>query len=254
MARKSTEPVLLDLPDQNPAEAVYVIDGEIKTLELTPTPRSHQVDTLRDLISAANRFTASPDDAETTEPPSVWVDEHAVRLVIDDGEHRANTVAFPLFESDQFKTLCALATGKPKFQQKPFVRLLRVDLAGCLSDSILLNQVRRLKFENSSVVSGEVKHARESMGREITSKVNAVENGELPEEVIVHVPVYRNRGEVTLVQPVRCALEIDPALGEFQLTPLPGEIQRIKDAALADIEDRLGAGLTEGIHLYNGRP
>lgn len=241
LGAKAATPIPVENDD--PASNVFAINGKLETLAKPFPERDHAAGSLADLIELANRFAA--DEASS---PVVWFDRDSVILVIDDAKRRIDHVGMALVESELFERVLAL---KGEWQeQKAFVRLLRVELAGTLPPVALLEKVRRVRFDNGQTVTSEVKRDRESMGREITAKIEA-DGGDLPEEVTLMVPVYRNPGERD-AYPIRCAVEIDHARGAFRLTPLPDQIECAYQAALASIRARLASGLAKNVPAYLG--
>lgn len=240
---RQSEPV--PILDKDPKRTVFLVAGAPLEIGHDPAERSHHVACLGDVIALANRF------AQEGHKPAVWYLEDDVCLVIDDDGHRNSTVRFNLVGSDVFVLLKRLYVNKPWHDQKQFVRLLRVELAGTLLPGELLDRVRRLRFENGVVTTGHVTRKDESLGREIRSKVDA--DGEIPEEVTLQVPVYKAIGERERY-PLRCAVEVDPAMGKLQILPLPDEIERVQHLAMASLAARLAEGLDEGIPAYYGRP
>lgn len=239
LARGSAEPKLLDAGD--PTVARFATgDGSIREFDVPAPPRRHSVDRLEEIIMMTIRF---PGDS------AVWYDKDGVILVIDDDEYRANTVTLTLEESDLFATVRSLPGSS--FDHKAFVRLLRVRLAGVTAAADLLAVVRKVKFDNGSVVHSQVTRSRESLGREITSSVSA--EHEIPDEVTLAVRVYKTAGEEQAF-PVRCAVEADALEGRFRLTPLPDEIERAQQLAVAWIAERLVDGLSKEVPAYHGRP
>jgi rhodanese-related sulfurtransferase len=246
LGRKSAAPQRLDIKD--PRHAVFALGGgAIQTIDLPVPPRAHAVKQLADIVELADRFDAAGRKV------AVWYDECAVVLVIDDDGHRVETATLTLVESDVFKVV-RLLTGGTKaasFDHKAFVRLLRIDLAGALAPSELLEVVRRVKFEAGSVVNSDVRRSRESLGREITAAVSA--EAEIPDDVTLSAPVYKTFGEES-EYPVRCTVEVDAMAGSFRLIPFPDEIERVQHLAVASIAERLAAGLPEGVPHYYGKP
>lgn len=242
-------------PQELPGDARIsrrVIDGTVHEWFVRPEPREHEPACLADLIRLAVRF-AADDTGSDGNPyvPVVWYDELGVVLVMDDAGHRIETATLTLAESDVFARLAELRRTREWFEQKAFVRLLRVELAGTLEPVALLERVRKLRWENGVTTSGHVTRQQESLGREIQAKVSA--EGELPEEVTLLVPVYKTPGEMGR-QPLRCTVDADPALGRLQLLPLPDEIERVRALAVASIGKRLAEGLPETVPCYHGRP
>jgi hypothetical protein len=240
---RATAPVPLDLGD--PRTKAYVIGGQVVKHDSEPSPRAHEVKHLADLIALANRFAADPTSGG---PPVVWYDESAVVLVVDDAGHRLETATFRLTHTDVFARLVDLAKSKPKFDQKAFVRLLRIDLAGTLDPVVLLNAVRAVRW--SSVTDVNVGKQRESLGRDIEAR--CVDGKDLPEEVTLKVPVFRQADERTPLS-LRCSVEVDAGEGTFRLLPLPDEIDRVLQVAVASIAERL-TGQLDGATAYYGKP
>lgn len=251
LATKAAAPVKVDTKD--PREVAYAINGEVKTYGTSIPPRQHHAGTLADLIKLANRFASAEelDGASNDTRPVVWYDRDRVVLVLDDSMYRMETATLDLGCSDVWRRLCEVSLGKLKFEQKAFVRLLRVELAGTLDPVVLLNAVRKVKFGTDAVTTGLVQRQRESMGREINSRVET-DGAELPEEVTLSVPVYKTEGERARY-PVRCSVEVDPAEGTFRLLPLPDELERVYNLALDNLEERLASGLNE-VPYYRGKP
>lgn len=253
LARAATAPKPLDIKD--PRKARFV-DGSGRLVEfsLPPPPRAHTVKQLDDLIALAKRFeTIIDDDGDCKHLPVVFYDESAVVLVIDDDGHRCETATLKLEESDLFRAVRALGSGcaAKAFGHKDFVRLLRIDLAGALDPGTLLDIVQRVKFENGTVTSAEVRKSRESLGREITSAVSAEKD--IPDTVVLSVPVYKTLGERE-TYPVRCTVEIDSMSAVFRLVPFPDEIENTLQLAVGSIADRLAGGLPESVPSYFGKP
>jgi hypothetical protein len=237
----------------NPRASAYVIAGEVHMVDIEPPPRDHKAGTLGDLIALANRF-AETGDLE----PVVWYDAEAVVLVIDDevgGENgnRIEKATLPLATSDVFARLVKLRADPAAawMNQKDFIRLLRIELAGTLADGVLLNPTRKIVWSTSDTSTGTVKRGAESMGREINSRATT-DGGDLPDEVKLNVPVYKTPGERERY-PMNCSVEIDPGDNELQLMPLPDEIERVRQLALASIAERLASEL-KGVPAYQGKP
>lgn len=247
LATKAASPQKVE--SGNPRAITYAVNGDLCRLDLLPSPRKHTVGQITDLIELANRFGSMEDP---TPRPVVWYDESAVVLVIDDDGHRLETVTFPLVTSDVFDRLRAIARGKEKFEQKAFVRLLRIDLAGTLDPVMLLEKVRRVKFENGVQTVGSVAKQRESFGRSITSEVST-DGGDLPDEVTLSVPVYKTMGQRE-AYPLRCSVEVDPGEGTFRLLPLPDELERVGHVAVSSIARDLSEGLDSSVPAYYGKP
>jgi len=209
-------------------------------------PRRHEVGDLATIVKLANRFA---DKDEDNSSPVVWINENMISLVIDDNEHRVNTATLVLEYADVFRCLQKLV-GYPGVwtEQKAFIRLLRVDLAGTLPPGILLDRVRKLKFEAGQVTTQIATKDRESLGRQIHAAVSG--EGEIPEEVTIEAPVFRGFDRRSII----CSVDIDPARGLLQIVPLPDELDRVTRLTLANIQKTIGAMVPESVPVYLGKP
>lgn len=244
---KTAAPVTLH---ETATDKTIFVGGEITELSKGIDPRRHQVDSLRELMSFVDDFIGRHDDPSVV----VWYDADQIVVVLDDDGHRVDRLCLALDPSDSWVVISNLFKSRPSFDLKGFVRLLRIDLAACLDPAVLLNRVRKVRFENGQTVSADLQRNRESMGREITAAVSA--DSELPEEVVLTVnPLKPGIMPAARDTPygIRCAVEIDPSMGTFKLTPLPDEVERVSVLVLADIEAELEAGLP-GVRRYRGRP
>jgi hypothetical protein len=223
-------------------KATAPVGGKFERIAITPPPRTHTASCLDDLVALANRFAA--------DKPVVWFSESKVVLVIDDAGHRVETATLPLEYSDVWVAVRKLRE-RPKFPQKDFCRLLRVDLAGTLPAGALLNVVKALDFSTAGTASGRVDRTSESFGKSIAREVRS--EHPVPEFVELEAPVYKTSGE-SARYPVRCAVEIDLDFQTLQLIPLPDEVERVEQAAVASLRTRLAEGLAEGVPAYYGKP
>lgn len=219
-------------------------DGATYTYDKDVPPRGHKADTLDDLAALANRF------KQEDRTPVVWYNEDGVNLVINDGEHRDDVVGLKLTRSNLFNAIVALDPRR-WYDPKSFIRLLRVELAGALDSQTLLDPVRRVKFENGATASFEKTRSRESLGREITSSVKT--EVEIPEYVVLRAPIYTTPGVQTEVS-IRAAVEVDPAMGQFQIAVLPDEIQKAVNVVMGVLGETLSAELDSEIPSYQGSP
>lgn len=246
LAGKAKTASPIDLKD--PTRIGYVIDGVIEVNSVPFPPRSHTVKGLDEIVMLADRFA----DSDSESMPVVWFDDHAVILTIDDGGHRLNSVAMPLETSDVFAKLIELRKNPRPYEQKDFIRLLRVDLAGTLDAVLLLAKCRKLKFTSSGEVTSIKKTQSESLGKEIRSQVET-DGGDLPEEVTLFAPVHKTFGLRKPV-PIKCAVEVFPADGTFKLVPMPDEIEKAQQEAMQRIAERLREVLPDNVRAYYGKP
>lgn len=237
--KKSTEARKLDLPGDG--RKVYVDQGGTLTVhDVPPACRGHKVDSVDDLIAAATKWNSQP---------VVWISGESVVLLPDDTDRR-DRVTLPLVKSHQFTRLIQLS-AKPELSQTDLIRLLRIDLAGAAGRAELLGTVRSIKWRTAAAGNANIQHGNESMGKSIEAEVSGA--GAIPEQVLVNGPVYRNYGERDESFGVMCDLEIVPADQVFRFKPLPDEIERVTEAALEGIRERIATNL-QGVSIFYGTP
>lgn len=212
--------------------------GTVTPYDVPPSPRSHTVDSVEDLIAAAGLW----DNGAV-----VWINADKVVLVIDDADRR-DTVTLPLVKSHQFQTLVRMS-NTPQMDQQQLIRLLRIDLPGALSRAELLTTIRQIKFRQSSSGESNVQHGSESLGRSIEAQVTGA--NDIPEQVAVSCNVYQNPGEREFTATVMCDLEIVPTEQKFRFRPLPDELERVTEAAIAGIRERIAQDIES---VFYGTP
>lgn len=217
-----------------PAHVYYTVgeDGTATRVESSPRPRAHKLATVAEVLDFVER--------KGTEQGSViWYDRDYVTVIVDDSTRRDHAQVNLTF-TPQFAMLLSLEKRRA-FKQKDFVRLLRVELAGTQQDSRLLDWVRSVRFTSQGTAAGQVRHGRESMGRDLDAAVTSELADECPEEITLLVRVYDDP-VMTTRSKVVCAVEIEPASEEFSLTPLPLELHN----AIEDQVERIGSDFREG--------
>lgn len=225
--------------------AVVLVAGHIESIDRDPVPRKHAPATVAEVIAIANHFASTgPGDVV------VWYDDEQVTAVLDDDGHRVETATLRFDQSAVFRRVDSL-NASSWFEPPAFVRLLRIELARTLPPGVLLDVVRKLKFENGQVVNRSIGRASESLGREINAAATSAV-GPIPEEVTLAVPVYSTPGRTDPI-PLVCAVEVEPTRGLLQLVPLPDEVDHVLALAVAAIRAELDAGLDANVRRYNGR-
>jgi hypothetical protein len=241
MAAENVKPVDLGIPD--PLAKRYMVGSQVVKVDLPAAPKQHSVYSLGDFVAMAEEYHDEYPGA------CVFVRSDAVVCVLDNIGHRVTRFVFTMEASDVWATVGGMSNWK---NQKDFIRLLKIDLAGCLPENQLLDTIRKIKFENGVTVTQEVKKNRESLGREITSKVESPLD--IPDYVLLTVPVYKSLGERE-VYGIKCSMEVDPTRTDaFRLAPLPDEIERVQYLAIDSILERLKVQLPEGVPCYYGSP
>lgn len=240
IAQSSAKPIRLN-EDGERAE-VYLVGEKIIKHNIDLPPRSHRVESAQHLADWA----VNAKDSETA--PTIWVNDVSAVLVMDTDGMRLDCVTLRLDSTDVFKTVSSLNDTKPWHQQKPFARMLRIELASALAPGILLDKIRRMKFESGHIVTSEATKNRESMGKQITSQVSG--EGEIPETVTLEVGVFRGWSKFS----VACSVDVDPERGLLQLAPLPDEIDRVTRLAVHEVYTTIRELTDPEIPVFLGRP
>lgn len=228
-AQRAAGAEILQIPGDG--RSCYVRFGdEIKRFVVEAKPRGHLVDSLDDLIEFVAWYCHRLEPSDCT----VWHSRDGVTAVLDESDRRDHCT-FPLEFSDEWKTVSDLGAW---LDQRQFIRLLSVPLAGALDDPGLISKFRQLDWSMQQEAKGVVQRGKESLGKSIAAQVTAAVD--LPEEIDLYVPVYTNRGERDRHR-VRCALDIDPHKQVLQLVPMPNELHTIVEEAQDSIRSRLVA-------------
>lgn len=255
LARESADPKPVDTKD--PTAKVFTTATGVISVPVPAPPRNHSVASLSDLIAYVCDHAGRNPESRVV----VWYNDKEVVAVLDDHGHRVHRATLKFEPTRVFTRVLDLSEHRPWFDHKEFVRLLKHELVGTLAPSVLLEVVKKVKFENGSFVESSRDRARESIARSITASVSAEKD--LPEEVVLAVRPWANPDLSDQEYPVRCAVEVDAMAGRFQLFPVSDEVDRVKALMLDEVEERLMQGLTlanEGeqthpnVDVYQGAP
>lgn len=214
--------------------------GKLTPMDVAPAVRSHKVNSVDDLTNAAHKWNTAP---------VVWIGSDAIVLIPDDGDRR-DRVTLNLCKSAAFQRLICL-DKQPLLDQQSLIRTLRIDLQGTVSRNELLTAIRSIKFRTTEGGASTIQQGNESLGHTIEAEVTGA--GDIPESVIVSCAVFCNPGEREKKFQVGCDLEIVPAEKKFRFRPIPDEIERVTDAALEDIRQRI-EGELDGVSVFYGSP
>lgn len=219
---------------------VYEQNGTILTQEVPPPLRRHTVDSVFDLIAAANNW---------GKKGTIWLSRKEVQLIIDDADRR-ESVSLPLETTGVFDIVCKLAE-QAAIPQADFIRLLRRELRNSPQATTVLAAVRQIKFRSSEEGYSNINHGNESMGRSVEAEVtNAADIGD---SLTLPLACYANPGEKDNVVVVAFTLDVEVQKQRFIVKPLPDEITLAYEQSLGDIRKRIVAALPETPVLY-GRP
>lgn len=181
-----------------------------------------------------NAFIRSLDElrsssAKSDDPGVVYASQEQVVFCYS-FEDRRDRATVPLIISKPFAWL---SQPSQTMDQKTLIRTLRITFAECLpQDSSLISMLRSLRFTNNGEAAVDIQRGREALGKQILNEVRGVDT--LPDEILLTVPVFENTKKVVTI---RCALEIYPDTGRFELIALPSQLHRGMQIALDDILD-----------------
>lgn len=224
-------------------KVIITCGGAKEFYDLPPKRRDHATQSLESLVDVVKDHS---DNAASTDGASVWHSHERITAILNDDDRR-DTATFALDSSRPFKAIAGMESKQ--FTQADLVRLLRVDLAGCV-DPLLVKTMRTLNFTGSKATQSDIQHDKSSLGRSVEAKVSGA--SALPEEFDVTCEVYANHG--TGAQTFRIALEIDFEREAFRLTPLHDCKNKNVAAAQQAIHDELLESLGEGTMVYFGTP
>lgn len=219
------------LPDDNGRKVNYVHKGEIHEVVVPPPLRTHQVDSVADLIAAGKRWGSKG---------TIWIKPGYVCLMLDD-EDRREHVNLHLTQTGIFQQLVKLTTAN-RMDQASLVKLLRRDFREALGAGTMLSAVRKIKFRQYTDGNSTIQHGNESMGRSIESEVAGIDES-IPEGIVVSTPVYINPGEEQCIAQISLDLELLVSEQKFILRPMPDQVEAAMAYALADIRERIEDGL-----------
>ncbi len=235
---------MLALPAEPPhVYATVDAAGVITKHTAEPQSRDHVVMTLDQLIN----FARTKGDTGKT---AVWYDDTEIVVVLDDTTRR-DFATLSLVHTPQFGKLRELYEGVSAMSQRAFRRMLKHDLAGCLTNGRLLEWIENVRWNSTANTAGQAKSARESMGRDLDEQVLS-DAGEFPEDVRLKVRVYEDPG-LRDTWPVDCLAEIVFSDQAFNLMPLPMQLQEAVDSELSIIDGILREALPS-FAIFRGKP
>lgn len=247
LARDGLTTRVVQVPGQ-PDVAYLNTGGQLQTVTLPPKHRDHVVHSVGEIARYAGELDANAEPVLWHSPPPAPAQQAAgsVVLVLDDTTRR-DRVRLDLVLSRPFASLWNEDHNPTPFDQRQFVRFLRLDL-GLPSED--LAPWRRLDWQLGDATRGRLDHGDERMGKELTANVSGTAG--LPEELTVATSVYETGG-ARFPATVACYIDVDPAQQKIRLIPQPGQIRLAIDSVHAQIEDKL-AGDSSGVDVYYGFP
>lgn len=245
---KSAGSQILDTK-QEPEGTYYLRqgDGHLVKTKADVAPRRHHVQDIDTIVQLANRFKSTA---------SVWHNFDGVTVLVDD-DRRNESAKLLLKPSKQLETLAKFDGDGWKshaMTQQELILLLRTTFAKCGASAGLLAVIRKLRFRSAVESSGEIKHTRSSVGKQVEQQVTG--DADLPETVIFDIPVYESGFNVCAK--IELALELNLAGERFHLIPLPGQIAAARETASKAMDQLLmeDIGKDGAVHdrIYRGQP
>lgn len=237
--------------DNSEAEDVYYLcapgQGAVRTVA-EPHPRAYKAGSIDALASMVGSWGNNPGALS-----AIWFNRQGVFAYFDETTRR-DRVAIDFQHTPQMKRLLCL-NDKQWMSQKEILKLLRIDLHGCLeSEPGLIPLLRRVVFKADQGSVGQVLPGKASLSREMRAQVDG--DTELPETVGMNATIFES---LPYASKILCALEVNPESPEkpFSIFPLPGECEAAIQAAEKSVGDRLAALLADAgtdVPLHYGRP
>lgn len=218
-------------------------DGTLREFECQP-PRSHVAANVRDFVQAVQQFKGGDGDPRA----DVFIGEKSVVCNLDTVD-RLDTVTLPLVFSEAMRALDTLRANQD-ISQNAFIRTLETTLAGCVGDDVL-TKVKTVKVTNRGEVKSHVSQGKRSMGQDIDSEVEG--SVEIPETIIVDLPVYSNLDLRKYRVQAQCRLIVTPEI-KFTLFITSEERQRVIDETLEYLHGTLVKAGCDSDRTFIGTP
>lgn len=238
--------------DREPPWVYFIVDqakGTVQRMEAAPAPRRYVAYRLADVSALVRQFQAQ--SAMTF----VWCGRGKVHVTLDEAGTRREAITMAAPPSKAFERLKALEAEREPMDQRAFLELLRVELAGCVEDDFVA-LVRDLRFAANSEGLGQIQAGKESLGKKVMQEV--VSGGRtIPDFVVATVPVYEDlvdeSGRVFSVE-VKCALSIDLSQQTLMLVPLPEQLTAAQRGADEWIYKTLSPLGSDTVKVFCGSP
>lgn len=239
-----------------PAEPPHVYglynsrSGTYERCVAEPHPRAGTALRLSDVRTlVADRLKEAP-----SEHIHVWCGQGQVHVVFDARGTRRGGCKLVCPVAEQFARLEQLAEEPEMLDQRAFIDLLRVDLAGAVPIDFI-GMARRLKFTSNASGAGDVRQGRESFDRSVLLEVVA-DGADLPETINVTVPVYEDLQDDTDVYEtvVECVFRLNAHNDTLGLLPLKDSLKAARRKADEWILSRLTSLVSDQVLVVCGSP
>lgn len=220
-------------------EKRVALNGELvpEVYKTEPPARKHQADSVEALALLAGADSVA------------WHRGDKVTLVLDNSAEslRDDIATWELTPTEAWVAATRMMIG---VGQKALVRVLSTSLRKEIEEGAphFLEAVRLVKFDSSQHSEGEVRHAKESMGKSI--KAEATGAGAIPEWVTLKV---RRWAELDHVAELDLRVDVDVHEEEFTVKPTTDDLKVSELAAQKFLGDHLRSHLAES-HVVAGAP
>ncbi len=216
--------------------------GKHEIHELPPGRRRHLLTSIDDVLLAVKTWGAAS---------SVWVSLNAVIVCLEDQDRR-DIATMPMSPSAQFASLECLPA---RLQQAGIIRWLKVNMAGAVRDD-LVPTFRKIDFKRKNDGTKSIDHGSESLGYQVEASVKGA--NDIPEFISATIHVHQDK---TLSKPrtIRLSLDIDVNHEQFELTPLPDELEIASQDAVLEVWSALRQEIDKlddgaNIPVFMGQP
>lgn len=224
------------VPTPDPRVQLQVGMNTVSNFDVPARTRKYSVYGLEDLCAFAEDSTEG----------LLFYSESGATLVIDQ-KLRDETVQLKFTHSRAWQRLLAIEETPAAIDQRNLIVLLKNYLN---VPATTVNLVRKLDWSALNASHGNIQKGSESLGRTIEQKV--IGAADLPDELVVQVPIYDLRGERALYS-VTLIIDLDIPQNRFLVTVKPGVLRECYESHLATVFERIKK-LAPEIPVYYGSP
>lgn len=201
-----------------------LINGKVEMFGHDPAPITATVHDINSVRTAVDRFAIKAGKA------TIWIRSSEVLIVLDGelGDFRDDRVKFvpglhpvvAVFEAMQ----------QTKYTHDGLLNLLRYDLHDTTFDESFSLAIRNMKISIEQEEGREQTRTSDAMGKSVRAQVSGEKP--LPETVIFEFPAYPGLPELEHKSlTITCSVQAIPLEKMFKVSPLTGEMDRIKREA-----------------------
>ena len=179
--------------------------------------------------------------------PVVFVGDDSVEVLLDEDDRRERC-SLSLSATSRWNEVLRLECEERRFGPRDAVRWLRFQMHS-MGDGLakLGAALSRIDFERKSSGQHVSEHGRESLGRSVEARVQKPE--EVPESVVMRVPIWTTGGLEDVVQAVRLGVFIDSEEEKVGVRVLADETDAALARARRVVAQRILAALGEDANV-----